>query len=146
MRSQETLGSGWIASRVVLSVVLALMVAVGGTRSGNAQVSGATLSGVVTDSSGALVTNAVVAIRNAETGVTRTVTTNSDGFYSAPDLLPGNYEVKTTGKGFSTMVQKGIVLTVAAQQTFNPVLSVGRWTRRLWLRWRLLPWSRLLRR
>ena len=90
-----------------------------------AQVSGATLSGLITDPSGSAVANATVSIRNQGTGVEREVTTNSDGFYSAPNLLPGNYEVTVTATGFSKVVQKGITLTVGAQQALNLSLKVG---------------------
>ena len=65
-----------------------------------AQVSGATLSGTVTDSSGAVIPNAQVAILDVSTGVTRTVTTGGAGFYTAPNLLPGTYEIRATGAGF----------------------------------------------
>ena len=84
-----------------------------------AQVSGATLSGLITDPTGSVVTNATISIRNQGTGVEREVTTNSDGFYSAPNLLPGDYEVTVTAPGFSKVDQKGITLTVGAQQALN---------------------------
>jgi Carboxypeptidase regulatory-like domain/TonB dependent receptor len=90
-----------------------------------AQVAGATLSGLITDSSGSAVTNATISIRNQGTSVEREVTTNSDGFYSAPNLLPGNYEVSVTATGFSKVVQKGITLTVGGQQALNLSLKVG---------------------
>jgi hypothetical protein len=91
-----------------------------------AQVSGAVLSGEVTDLSGAIVPNAKITIRNIDTGAARSVTSNADGFYSAPNLIPGNYEVKIEASGFNTVLQKGIVLTVSAQQTYNPSLEIGR--------------------
>src|ERR1700730_8657382 len=102
------------------------MFAIAGSRNVQAQVSGATLSGIVTDPSGALVPNAAITIRNTDTGATRNVNSNADGFYSAPNLNPGNYEVKISAKGFANTLQKGIVLTVSAQQTFSPVLTVGK--------------------
>ncbi len=93
-----------------------------------AQVAGATLSGTVTDSSGAEVANASVAIRNTETGITRTVTTDAAGFYNAPNLSPGNYEVTVSAQGFSKLVQNGITLTVGSQQVLNPSLKLGQVT------------------
>ena len=62
---------------------------------------------------------------NVATGVTTKVTTNSDGYYSAPNLLPGEYEIAVSAKGFDTEARKGISLTVGAQQVFNLTLHVG---------------------
>jgi Carboxypeptidase regulatory-like domain len=90
-----------------------------------AQVSGATLSGTVTDSSGASIPNAQVAIQDLATGITRTVTTDSDGFYTAPNLLPDAYRVSVTANGFSTLEQSGITLTVGSQQVLNIKMVVG---------------------
>src|ERR1700692_1922017 len=91
----------------------------------HAQVAGATLAGTVKDSSDASVPQAQVAITNVSTGVARNVTTDSAGFYTAPNLLPGDYEVKVTAQGFSTALHKGISLTVGAQQALNITLQVG---------------------
>ena len=93
-----------------------------------AQVAGAGLSGSVTDQSGAVVPNASITIKNLATAVTRTVPTDSAGFYSAPNLLPGNYDVTASASGFSTEVQNGISLTVGAQQILNFTLRVGQIT------------------
>ena len=90
-----------------------------------AQVSGATLSGTVTDSSGAVIPNAQVAILDVSTGVTRTVTTGGAGFYTAPNLLPGIYEIRATAPGFSTQVHRGITLTVGAEQALDIKMQVG---------------------
>src|ERR1700730_7965825 len=90
------------------------------------QVVGATLSGTVTDQSGAVIPNTQISIKNVATGVTRTVTTDAAGFYTAPNLLPGTYEITATASGFSTEVQTGITLTVGAQQVLNFTLQIGR--------------------
>src|SRR5580704_2135232 len=91
----------------------------------HAQVAGSTISGLITDSTGSAVPNAAVSIKNQATGVEREVTTNADGFYSAPNLLPGNYEVTVTAPGFSKADQKDITLTVGGQQALNLALTVG---------------------
>src|SRR6202521_3990929 len=70
-----------------------------------AQVAGATLSGTVTDQSGGVVPKAGISIRNIATGVTRNSTTDPAGFYSAPNLLPGTYEVTASAPGFSSEAQ-----------------------------------------
>ena len=56
-----------------------------------AQVSGALLSGTVTDPSGAAVSRAQVVIRNVSTDIERTAVSDSNGLYSAPNLTPGVY-------------------------------------------------------
>src|ERR1700730_9711558 len=87
-----------------------------------AQVAGATLSGTVTDASGAVVPQAQILIKNVATDISTTAVTNSDGLYSAPNLLPGNYDVKASATGFGTEVRSGITLTVGAQQVLNIAL------------------------
>ncbi len=90
-----------------------------------AQVTGATLSGVVRDSSSAVVSGAAVKIKNTATGEVRQVSTNGEGVYSAPNLLPGPYEVEVGANGFRTVLQKGLNLTVGAQQSLNIKLAIG---------------------
>jgi hypothetical protein len=91
----------------------------------HAQVAGATLSGTVTDPSGAILPQATISIRNVSTDITRTTTTSSSGFYSVPNLLPGTYDVKASAQGFSTHLSTGIILTVGAQQVLDFALQVG---------------------
>src|SRR5665213_2387238 len=95
----------------------------------NAQVVGATLTGAVTDASGATIPAAQLSIKNVATGVTRDLTADSAGFYTAPDLLPGGYTVTVTAPGFSTLVRSGLTLTVGAQQRLNLTLQVGQVTK-----------------
>src|SRR4029077_3786432 len=90
-----------------------------------AQVSGATLTGTIRDSSGAFIPGAQVLITDVATGVTRTVSADGAGLYAAPNLLPGTYEIRVTATGFSTEVQKGITLTVGAQQALDFTMRVG---------------------
>ncbi|MDP9161521.1 MAG: TonB-dependent receptor [Acidobacteriota bacterium] len=111
---------------IALIVILAILaVFTVGSLSVNAQVAGATLSGTVIDPSGGFIANAEVSIKNLATALVRTVSTDSAGFYSAPNLLPGDYEVTTKATGFATRVQTGLALTVGAQQVLNYTLSVG---------------------
>ena len=91
----------------------------------HAQVAGATLSGTVTDASGAAVPNAKVSVKNNATSVVREVTTDSAGFYSIPNLLPGVYDTTVEAAGFSSSVQTGLTLTVGASKALNIALAVG---------------------
>ena len=89
------------------------------------QVAGGTIYGTITDPSEKSIPQAQVSIANVATGITTTVMTNSDGFFTAPNLLPGEYEITVTAKGFTTEIRKGVTLTVGAQQAFNLSLRVG---------------------
>jgi hypothetical protein len=96
-----------------------------------AQVAGGTLSGTITDPSGAEIPNAQVVIKDVATGVERTVTTNKDGFYIATNLLPAGYQVTISASGFNTEVKTGIKINVGTQQEFNLALQVGTVTHRI---------------
>ena len=110
--------------RTLFCALLALAV-VSETVELNAQVAGATISGTVTDTTAKVVPNVVVTITNVDTGVSREVATNEEGFYSAPNLLPGTYDVKFTSHGFRTEVNRGITLTVGASVSLDQSLRVG---------------------
>jgi hypothetical protein len=99
--------------------------------SARAQLAGANLSGLVSDTSGSPVPDAKVSIKNVANGEVREVVTNGDGLYSAPNLVPGAYEVTVTAKGFSTAVQKGLTLNVGAQQSLNINMKVGELSQRV---------------
>jgi hypothetical protein len=91
----------------------------------HAQVAGGSISGTVTDSSARVVAQVQIKITNVETGVTREVTTNEDGFYSAPNLLPGSYKAEFSVQGFKTETRSGIELTVGASVGLDLTLTVG---------------------
>jgi hypothetical protein len=91
-----------------------------------AQVTGATLFGTVKDQSGAVIPTCHISIKNIATGFTRTVTTDAAGFYTAPNLLPGTYEMTANAPGFGTVVQSSITLSVGAEQVLDVAMRVGR--------------------
>ncbi len=92
---------------------------------GLGQVAGGSISGAVTDSSGADVPKARVAIKNSETEVVRSIEANEDGIYSAPNLVPGTYEITTSSTGFETVVRSGVVVTVGAVEVIDFKLTPG---------------------
>ena len=112
-------------SRLILLCVVLIVVLTASSGPAMAQVAGATLSGLITDPSGAGIPGATVSIKNVGTGEVREVPANGDGFYSAPNLLPGKYEVTVTAQGFTKLLQKAITLTVGEQQALNFSLKVG---------------------
>jgi hypothetical protein len=90
-----------------------------------AQVTGATLTGTVSDPSGGVVAGATVSTRNTATGLVREATTDSAGLFTIPNLAPGDYEVKVSAAGFSTSVQSNLSLAVGQQQQLNFSMKVG---------------------
>jgi hypothetical protein len=89
------------------------------------QTVGGALSGTITDNSGAVMEGVSVTITNVATGVVTNVRTTSVGYYTAPTLTPGNYDVKATMQGFKTQVRSGIILTVDASEIANLKMAIG---------------------
>ncbi len=86
----------WIFGIAAISIL--------GTGQAYAQVAGATLTGTVKDSSSGIIPNAQVAITDVATTVTRSVSSGGAELYTAPNLLPGTYEVRVTVAGVSTQL------------------------------------------
>jgi hypothetical protein len=84
-----------------------------------------TVSGVVTDPSGAVVPGATVKVTNVNTNVVTTLTTNNVGAYNATSLNPGTYNVQAEAQGFKTAVVSNIALGVNANPKVDLVLEVG---------------------
>lgn len=108
-----------------LGVLLALILGLSGAKAlAQVQASG-TISGHVTDVSGASVPKASVVITETQTGVATSTTTNSSGFYSVTLLKPGIYSIRVTDPGFEGAVSPNLTLEVAQvlQQDFR--LKVG---------------------
>jgi hypothetical protein len=85
----------------------------------------ATLSGVVTDPSGAVVGGAQVTVHSLATGLDRTLVTDSAGLYVAPSLEPGDYQVQVKATGFSQYTVKKVTLQVDQRVTVNTPLAVS---------------------
>ena len=85
----------------------------------------ASLSGTVTDPSGAVVPNAKVTVHSLGTGADRIVVTDSAGLYVVPSLQPGDYRVQATASGFSTYAVSKVTLDVDREVTVNMRLAVS---------------------
>ncbi len=105
--------------------IIAGMVLSAAVRPASAQNDTASLSGRVTDPTNAVVPDAVVEIKNTETGSTTTVRTNSDGIYAVPSLKPGNYLLNVSHQGFRSVSVTGMTLSVQDSLVRNFVLEVG---------------------
>lgn len=84
-----------------------------------------TITGKVTDPNGAIIPNATVVIKNVDTNIESTLTTNEDGIYVAPMLNPGKYSVAATISGFKKTVHEAVNLTVGDRLEIDLQLEVG---------------------
>lgn len=92
---------------------------------GFAQLSTASLSGAVRDSSGAVVTSAKVVLRNVATGVENTTTSNGAGAYLFLAITPGRYTVQASAPGFAEQQVPAFTLAVGQAATIDFALTVG---------------------
>jgi len=85
----------------------------------------ASVNGVVKDPSGAAIPNAQVVLTNVNTAVARTTTTNNDGAYDFPSVVPGDYTMRASATGFASVSQPAITLEVSQTATLDFELKVG---------------------
>src|SRR6516165_3037531 len=90
-----------------------------------AQDTRARVQGTVTDSSGAVVVQAVVSLINTETGVRATQATSASGTYLFDLVLPGTYSVNVELPGFRTFVQKNVLVQTRGDVTVDARLELG---------------------
>src|SRR6202041_1045599 len=96
---------------------------------GLAQELAATLTGTVTDASGALVPNATLVVHSEDTGAdVRRVTTSSTGNFNITNLPAGRYTVTVQLEGFQKFVASSVILNVAEKHTLNVGLLTGKTT------------------
>ena len=92
------------------------------------QLNTGTITGTVTDPSGAAIPNVQVTIVQTETNFQSRATTNPEGLYRVQSLLPGTYELTFQGTGFKRMVQSGVTLRVGDVLPVNATLELGQLT------------------
>jgi Carboxypeptidase regulatory-like domain len=122
MRNSLGLQKRWVGLRkcvLILGMAMAWLAPV------EAQEAGGTIVGTVMDPSGAAVASASVTIKNVATGVERTSTTNVDGVYTAPNLIPGTYEITVTATGFATETVQGVGLLAGDRREVNVNMRLG---------------------
>lgn len=103
-----------ISQRVFANFVIILSLAIGVFA--QSQSTTGLIQGTIADQNSAVVAGASVNIKNTDTGFERTVTTNSDGFFSAPLLPLGKYKVTASAKGFSNSIFES---NLSVGQTLN---------------------------
>ncbi len=83
------------------------------------------ISGLVADSTGAIIPGATVTAKDVETGSQLTARSTAAGLYSFVSLAPGRYDVSVRVPGFATLVQKNVIVSVDQTTTLNLALKVG---------------------
>src|SRR5262249_30885733 len=121
----KTLAIGFIrrtATAAALFLVALVLILAPQTQ---AQTFRGTILGTVTDASGAAVGGATVTVKNDGTGLTRVVTTSSDGSYSVPELPIGAYSVSVENGGFKKAVVTGVQVEVSSERRADVTLQAG---------------------
>ncbi len=107
-----------------IAAAMLLVIAIG-VRGASAQITAATVSGVVADETGGVLPGVDVTLKNVDTGLTRSIVTAGDGSYNIPGLPPGLYDARASLAGFTSAVRSGISLAVSQQASLNLTLRVG---------------------
>ncbi len=121
---QRSVLAALASKKPVLMILAAAIAFLFGARM-EAQTSTATISGVVTDESGGVLSGAQVVVANVATGSRRTAPTDERGHFVVPQLPPSSYEVTVTMSGFETLLRRGITLTVGQDASLNLSMKVG---------------------
>jgi len=90
-----------------------------------AQSSNGTISGTITDDTGAALPGVSVTATNVATSVTRTVVTNATGHYDTPPLVPGTYKVSVELSGFQPVTRNNVVVNVGSVAALDLRLKAG---------------------
>jgi Carboxypeptidase regulatory-like domain len=111
--------------RVACWVVVSLALAFSGAQRVVGQEVTATVTGTVTDTSGAAVVDAVVNVKSVERGLVYSATTNDVGLYRIPQLPVGNYEVRVEKAGFSSVAYPAFALSMNQVARIDVEMKVG---------------------
>src|SRR6516164_8651971 len=99
-----------IAIAITMTLLAACVVSTAGAQSNTA-----TLTGTVTDTSGALVAHAAITITDQASGVKRTTASDDRGYFSLVGIPVGNYDIAVSAPCFNTLVRKGIAVHINDQ-------------------------------
>ena len=111
--------------RVVVGLVIGLVLMACAAATASGQVLYGSVVGTLSDATGAVVPGATVVVTNQNTGLTRQVVTDENGYYSIPNLLEGVYDLAVTAGGFKPYTQKSVTVSINRVTRADAVLDVG---------------------
>jgi Cna protein B-type domain. len=113
---------------IQLTVLVLVSLTFTGVAFGQTQSAAADLQGTIKDSTGAVVPNATITVRNPGTNISRTGTSNEEGFYRIVNLPPGDYEITVEAANFKKAVLTKVNLTVGQTATVDVSIEPGQIT------------------
>ena len=114
-----------LEGKLTKSLLLCLAVALLLSRTAVAQTFTSSITGIVTDPTGATVSGAQVELKNMGTNDVRNFTSSENGAYQFTNVQPGTYQITASAKGFKTFVQSNLVLQANVNTAVNIALEVG---------------------
>src|SRR5438128_877770 len=124
MMAHASKTGGLMRSLHLLTVVI-ISLAAAASAAAQSQITTAVIDGTVVDASGAVLPGVEVEIRNANTTLPRTQTTDREGRFVALQLPPGRYTITLKLSGFATVVQEGVVVTVGETVRLSPTMKLS---------------------
>lgn len=91
----------------------------------SAQTSRGTVSGIITDPNGAVVSGATITLTSSDTSLSRTTTSNSEGFYRFDAVELGTYSAMFTGSGFGELTKTNVIVSAGQTSTVDAQLQLG---------------------
>jgi len=126
LKKNDAMSSLFFGNSLRATRVLAVLFVMFSAQALLAQTGRANVTGVVSDSQGAVVAGATVTVINVSTGVATAATTNGSGAYNIIQIMPGVYKVRVEKEGFTAQVQEGFTLVAEQNAGLNYTLRPGR--------------------
>ncbi len=123
--NSNTVARGSVGSRILWSLLLLTFVVAFGGPAFSQGVSGATIQGTLTDSSGGVLPGVTITATNTQTNQQRTAVSDGEGRFTIPNLTPGFYDLEASLSGFGTAVQKNRQLLVGTTVTIDFALQIS---------------------
>ena len=112
-----------LKNRVVLSIAAVFLAAVGSGYLFGQAAGTASISGRITDASGAAIPAASVVVKNTGTSASQTTVTDGQGRYTVPDLPIGSYQIEASKTGFQNSIRSGVTLSVGSAPVIDLQLT-----------------------